>query len=184
MATSRSLLTLAQRVIERLATMMALVGGFVVVGLMVLITADALGRKLVKPVPGALEFSEAAMVAAVFLPLMYVQMRREHVFVSVVTQALPVRIQALLDAIAALMGVALFGLMTWLALDKAWEAWTIGEYRVAVIPVPIWPFRWLIPLGTGLLCLQLVLTVLQELGRAVRPMLPDQSPTGITTSAP
>ncbi len=184
MATSRSLITLAKRVIERLATVMALAGGFVVVGLMVLITADALGRKLVKPVPGALEFSEAVMVAAVFLPLMYVQMQREHVFVSVVTQGLPVRVQALLDAVAAFMGVALFGLMTWLAFDKAWEAWTIGEYRVAVIPVPIWPFRWLIPLGTGLLCLQLVLTALQELGRAVRPTLPEEAPPGVTTPSP
>ncbi|HXH13691.1 MAG TPA: TRAP transporter small permease [Alphaproteobacteria bacterium] len=183
MATSRSLLTLAKRVIERLATVMALAGGFVV-GLMVLITADALGRKLVKPVPGALEFSEAAMVAAVFLPLMYVQMRREHVFVSVVTQGLPVRVQALLDAVAALVGVALFGLMTWLACDKAWEAWTIGEYRVAVIPVPIWPFRWLIPLGTGLLCLQLVLTTLQELRRAVRPRLPEEAAPRVTTPSP
>lgn len=184
MATSRALITLAKRVIERLATVMALAGGFVVVGLMVLITADALGRKLVKPVPGALEFSEAAMVAAVFLPLMYVQRQREHVFVSVVTQGLPVRVQALLDAVAAFMGVALFGLMTWLAFDKAWEAWTIGEYRVAVIPVPIWPFRWLIPLGTGLLCLQLVLTALQELGRALRPTLPEEAPPGVTTSSP
>lgn len=147
---------------------MALAGGFAVVAVMILMVADALGRKLGWPVPGAVEFSEAAMVPAVFLPLMYVQMRRDNVFVSVVTRRLSPQIQALLDALGALVGIAIFGLLTWLAVGKAWEAWVAQEYRVAVIAVPVWPFRWLIALGTGLLCLQLASTTLEELRNAFR----------------
>jgi TRAP-type C4-dicarboxylate transport system permease small subunit len=169
---SRSWAERLQRGLERLAVGMCLVGGLVVAALMILMTADAVGRKFFRPVPGALEFSEAAMVAAVFLPLMYVQRRREHVFVSILTQGLAPRWQALLDALAALVGVALFGLITWLAIDKAWDAWLIREYRVAVVPVPIWPFRWLIPLGTGLLCLELAFTVVRDLRRAARSQPP------------
>ncbi|MBA3855126.1 MAG: hypothetical protein C0503_11990 [Gemmatimonas sp.] len=156
----------AQQALETLAEWFALAGGFVVVVLMLMVSLDALGRKTVGALPGALEFSEALMVPAVFLPLMFVQMKREHVFVGVVTAALPLRTQALLDGIAAVVGMLIFGLLTWLALGKALDALAVREYRIAIIAVPIWPFRWMIPLGTGLMVFQLVLTAIHEFGRA------------------
>lgn len=164
----------ANQRLEVLAEWMALIGGFVVFLLMFMVAIDAIGRKLWTALPGALEFSEALMVPAVFLPLMFIQMKREHVFVSAATTQLPIRKQALLDGIAALVGVVVFGLLTWLALDKAYQAWVVGEYRVALISVPIWPFRWLIPLGTGLMVFQLLLTAIEEFQRAFG----DEEPSG------
>jgi TRAP-type C4-dicarboxylate transport system permease small subunit len=164
----------ANKRLEVLAEWMALIGGFVVFLLMFMVAIDAIGRKLWTALPGALEFSEALMVPAVFLPLMFIQMKREHVFVSAATTQLPIRKQALLDGIAALVGVVVFGLLTWLALDKAYQAWVVGEYRVALISVPIWPFRWLIPLGTGLMVFQLLLTAIEEFQRAFG----DEEPSG------
>lgn len=156
----------ADNALEALAEWLALLGGFVVVLLMLLESVDALGRKTFGAVPGALEFSEALMVPAVFLPLMFVQMKREHVFVGVVTIGLPLRWQAFLDGVAALVGALVFTLLTWLGVDKALDATSVWEYRVALIAVPIWPFRWMIPFGTGLLVLQLLLTARHEFGRA------------------
>jgi TRAP-type mannitol/chloroaromatic compound transport system permease small subunit len=156
----------ANRAIETLAEWLALIGGFVVIILMFMESLDALGRKTFGALPGALEFSEALMVPAVFLPLMFVQMKREHVFVGVVTLGLPLRTQAFLDGAAAVVGVLIFALLTWLGIDKALDATAVWEYRIAVISVPIWPFRWMIPLGTGLLVFQLVLTAIHEFGRA------------------
>ena len=156
----------ANRALEILAEWLALAGGFVVIILMVMITLDALGRKTFGALPGALEFSEALMVPAVFLPLMFVQLKREHVFVSVATMLLPVRTQAFLDGVAAVVGILIFAYLTWLSLDKAVDSWIVGEYRVAIISVPIWPFRWIIPLGMALLVVQLALTAIHEFGRA------------------
>lgn len=156
----------AKQALEAFAEWLALAGGFVVFILMVMFTLDAIGRKTIGALPGALEFSEALMVPAVFLPLMFVQLKREHVFVGVVTMGLPVRTQAFLDGLAAVVGVLIFSLLTWLALVKALDAFAVREYRVAIIAVPIWPFRWMIPLGTGLMILQLVLTAIHEFSRA------------------
>lgn len=155
----------AARLLEKLAEWLAILGGFIVFLLMMMVTADALGRKTYGALPGALEFSEALMVPAVFLPLMFVQMKREHVMVSVVTMGLPNRAQCFLDAVAALIGALIFGFLTWLALVKAIDATLSWEYRVAMISVPIWPFRWFIPLGTGLMVLQLLLTAIEEFRR-------------------
>ncbi len=154
------------RALDALAEWMALIGGFVVFLLMLMVAIDAIGRKVASALPGALEFSEALMIPAVFLPLMFVQMKREHVYVGVVTMGLSVRTQSFIDAIAALIGVVLFGFLTWLAVEKAIQSTAVWEYRIAVMAVPIWPFRWIIPLGTGLLVLQLVLTAREEFSRA------------------
>jgi TRAP-type C4-dicarboxylate transport system permease small subunit len=68
--------------------------------------------------------------------------------------------------VAAIVGVLIFAFLTWLGIDKAIDATSVWEYRVAVISVPIWPFRWIIPLGTGLMVFQLVLTAIHEFSRA------------------
>jgi TRAP-type mannitol/chloroaromatic compound transport system permease small subunit len=156
----------ASQALEALAEWLALMGGFVIFILMLMVGLDALGRKSFGALPGALEFSEALMVPAVFLPLMFVQMKREHVFVGIATLGLPVRHQAFLDGVAAVVGVFIFVLLTWLGSLKAIDATKVWEYRVAIISVPIWPFRWMIPLGTGLMVLQLILTASHEFARA------------------
>lgn len=153
-------------VVDSLAEWLAILGGFVVFILMGLEVADAIGRKTFGAVPGAFEFSEALMIPAVFLPLMFVQSKREHVFVGVVTLGLSNRMQCFLDGVAALIGMLIFGFLTWLAFNKAMDATAINEYRVAIISVPIWPFRWVIVVGVGLMVLQLMMTAIEEFGRA------------------
>lgn len=156
----------ANKALESLAEWMALAGGMVIVVLTAMISIDAVGRKTFGALPGALEFSEALMAPVVFLPLMFVQMKREHVFVAVATAWMSPRAQAFLDGAAAMVGVVVFSFLTWLALRTAFNAFVIREYRVAIISVPIWPFRWMIPLGTGLLVFQLILTATEEFSRA------------------
>jgi TRAP-type C4-dicarboxylate transport system permease small subunit len=168
----------AGRALELFAEWLALAGGFVIIVLMAMITVDALGRKTFGALPGALEFSEALMVPAVFLPLMFVQLKREHVFVTVATMHLPLRAQAFMDGMAAIVGVLIFAYLTWLSLDKAIDSTIVGEYRIAIISVPIWPFRWLIPFSTGLLVLQLVLTAVHEFRRAFGSREPSPEAAG------
>lgn len=161
-----NVLSHAKQVLGALAEKMAYIGGFVVFILMILVSADVIGRKVWTSVPGSFELSEALMVPAVFFPLMFVQMRREHVFVGVTTDWLSARTVACLDGLAAVIGFLMFGLLTWLSFGRALDAYSIGEYRLAVISVPIWPFRLMIPLGTGLMVLQLAIMAIEEFSRA------------------
>lgn len=172
----------ANRAIEILAEWLALIGGMVVVILMMMISLDALGRKTFGALPGALEFSEALMAPAVFLPLMFVQLKRENVFVGAATLWLSQRAQAFLDGVAALVGLLVFGFLTWLSLRSALASFAIREYRVAIVDVPIWPFRWMIPIGTGFLVFQLILTAYEEFARALGKDEP--WPEGLDRQAP
>jgi TRAP-type C4-dicarboxylate transport system permease small subunit len=150
------------RALERISEAAAFLGGMVIVIMMVMITVEAVGRKFGMPVPGGLELSEAMMVAIVYLSLMAVQRHRENVSVSIATQRLSRRTTALLDTLGAVMALALMAIFAWIGFGKAMDAYSIREYRVAAINVPIWPFRFFVPLGLALLCIQLIATAMQD----------------------
>lgn len=150
------------RILDRIAETSAFLSGMVIVIMMTMITIDAVGRKFGVPVPGGLEFSEAMMAAIVYLSLMAVQRHRENVFVSIATRKLSRRATALLDTVTSVLALALFAIFAWIAFEKALDAYSIREYRVAAIAVTIWPFRFVIPFGLALLCVQMVATVIQD----------------------
>lgn len=150
------------RVLDRISEASSFVSGLVIVVMMAMITIDAIGRKFGLPVPGGLEFSEAMMVAIVYLSLMAVQRHRENVFVSIATHRLSPRAIALLDTVTAVLILVLLLIFTWIAYERALDAFSIREYRVAAITVPIWPFRFVIPLGLALMCIEMVATVVQN----------------------
>lgn len=156
------------RVLDRIATVSSLLSGAVIMLMMVMIVVDAVGRKYGYPLPGGLELSEAMMVAVVYLSLMAVQRHRENVFVSIVTHAVPPRGQAVLDAVAGMIALCVCLVFTWVSWGRAWDAYLMGEYRVAAIEVPIWPFRFFIPFGVALLCIQLVAGIIRDL-KSTRP---------------
>lgn len=150
------------RILKNISTVSAMASGIVLLIMMVMITVDAVGRKLGHPVPGGLELSEAMMVVTVYLALASVQYHRENVFVSIATHRASPRTKAVLDVAASLVALALFAWLAWIGWVRAMDAFAMGEYRIAAVRVPIWPFRFAIPLGLILLCIQLAATAVQD----------------------
>jgi len=96
---------------------------------------------------GTLEFvTNYYMIAAVFLGLMVAQRQREHIEVSVLFDRLPtstrrfVALAGQLLTIGFVLALANYGLLE--AMNKMAD----GEYS-GVADVPIWPSRFLVPLG-------------------------------------
>ena len=144
---------------DRVGSWSAIVGATAVLALMLLMTADAIGRKLVgRSLPGALEASESLMVIAVFLPLMYVQRKGGHIVVTVATRALPRRWQELMDAIATFVGFLLFAVIVWVVGGKAWGSFLSREIRIGTVVFPVWPFRGVMTAGLLLFAVQLAVS--------------------------
>jgi len=128
------------------------------------VSADAILRyALNRPITGTLEGVELLLVFAVFLSLARTQAERGHIAVGIITERLAGRPRAALDVLTALLGLLLFGAVTWATAGMALRSWQMGEYAAGLIAFPIYPSRILVALGSLLLCLQLLL----ELGRAL-----------------
>lgn len=137
---------------------------------MVLVTfVSVVGRTFFSSsVPDDLLMQEMLMVAIVFLPLSYVQSVGGHLEVTVLSDSLPRKIQALLTLLGLLLGVIAFGWMAYLAWVKAYDAYLSGVYAFSsVLYIPEWPAKMLIPIGLGWWCLRMAVQLVLPSARPV-----------------
>ncbi|SFJ90972.1 TRAP transporter small permease [Celeribacter neptunius] len=144
------------------------------------VTVDVISRTLFNhPLPGTGEITASYyMIAVAFLPLAWVSWRDQHVTADLFVSQMGPRLQklvALLTDLLAIAYVSTFVWQTWLsALSKTrrGEVWEIfGGY------LPIWPTRWLLPIGGAAMVLVLVIKLLLRLSGGDTPrQAPDAAP--------
>lgn len=150
-------LTAAVRAVSRLFNAVA---GLALVAMLLHVNADVIGRTLLgMPVPMTTEIvSYYYMVAVVFLPLAAVAFAGGHITVELIGQRLTGRARQALMGFAAAVAVVYFAALTWHTGDAALAKLAIGEYVIGQAMLTIWPTRFLVPLGCGLLVLALLVT--------------------------
>lgn len=132
---------------------------------------------LSKPVGGVVELNEMLVVWIVFLGLAYVQADAAHVRVDVLFSRLSPKKRAILNILACSVGLALFGLIMVKGGQAAWSAWVRGEYKFGAVPFPLWPSKVMVPIGSSLLCVQLVIDIVLNIQQLIRA-------SGPTTTLP
>jgi TRAP-type C4-dicarboxylate transport system permease small subunit len=157
-----------------------LILGAIIIGLMAVhVTADVSSRFLLnRPLPGTIEIvSLYYMVATIYLPLAYVQSRRQHIVVHQFTDWLPARARLALDAAVGLLATAVLALLAWRGVIEATRATEVGQESIAgVYSIASWPPRWFVPLGLGVMALQTISQSVHDFARALS--------TRVTPTAP
>lgn len=124
-------------------------------------TLNALGRKLLVPLPCAIESVESLMVITIYFGVSVVAQEGGHVEVDLVSRSFPPRIQNLLTIFSNLLGALTFGFLTCGAWIDAWNSTKILEMRMGVYRFPVWPFKLLFAFGLTLLTVQLILNAIK-----------------------
>ena len=152
--------------LERLALAVLLVGGAGMLTAMFLGTGDVVGTQFFGlPVPGAKEITESTMVLIVFGALAYAQIRRAHIRVELVYTHTSGRVQAMMDVVADLAAIVFFAILAWQCTIEAMISWRIGELADGLLRFPLYPARWILVIGTGLLIAQLLIDLARDCGR-------------------
>lgn len=122
---------------------------------MFLITADILGRSLFNsPVPGTYNITESLMVFIVFLAMANTEARRQNIRIQVFTNHFSPVVQKILNIIVCLSGAFFCGLIVWRTWPVAVESWSIREYMTGQVSLPLYPSKFMVPIGMFLLMVQ------------------------------
>ena len=133
----------------------ALISAILVLVLMILVTADIIGRYVFsKPVPMTYEIGSFLMVFIVFLGIGYTQRMKAHIRVEFFTLRLPPRIKAGLDLLALTLGFILYVAIFYQGMKWSYTSFQVGDYVAGLVNLPRWPSQFAIPLGALLLSLQ------------------------------
>lgn len=135
-AGSRDEIRHAAPAVARATRWTALLGGAVLVGVALTVTASVLMRwTLGEGINGDFEIVQIGTAVAAFAFLPYCQSRRGNIVVDSFTAALPARARAVLDAMWDLVLVGLAGLIAWRLTVGAFEAFSTGTTSM-VLGIP------------------------------------------------
>lgn len=151
--------------IARTLLVLAAVLGFC---LSFLVVADVVGRGAFNsPVKGTPELVSISIVIICFLQAAYAIRSGSMLNVDFISAQFPARVQSILAAAGAVIGVLFFGLVCWGSLEPLAHAWSSGEYEgEGALRVPSWPGRLVIVIGTTLAAISYALLALRNLQAA------------------
>lgn len=109
------------------------------------------------------EVSEFMMVALTFLALAYVQHERKHINISFLFSQQSEGIKTIWSIVTTLCSLGIFVLLTWATWVFAMKAYYSGFVSDGAA-LPLFPPRLLVPIGSGVLCLQLLADLMQQIG--------------------
>lgn len=135
------------------------VSGVMVIAIMLVLVANVAMRELAtSSVQGSVELSEVMLAFVVFAGLAYAQQSGSHVRTELVTSRLPDRVARPVRAVGLLVAAAVIAWCAVATAGRGIEAWQAGEARFGVRSVPTWPGRLAVPVGLGLLALEVLLS--------------------------
>lgn len=147
----------ALKALAAVETGLTLASAAVLFLLMLYVTAEVAMRYLFgRPLPGHLETTQLLIAPAALLALSWVQGKRGHVGMDLVSEMLPARGRALADCICLAVALGTFAVLTWFSWEAAALAWEMSDITPTAY-IPTWWSKAAVPLGFGLLCVRLAL---------------------------
>ena len=133
---------------------------------MMITTVDVVMRKFFNlPMKGSYEIISLLFVGVVFLGLAYAQSKNEHIQFDFVYSHFSPKIRRRADVVVLALAFIIFAVITYRSAITAVWSWEMHDTILGAIAIVTWPSRVVVPIGTGLLCLRLLVQLWQLLLR-------------------
>jgi TRAP-type C4-dicarboxylate transport system permease small subunit len=151
-----------KQVIQRINFYVCGVGMCLLLPLMLLTTGDVVGRKFfAKTIPGAFELSEYILALFILLGAAYTQQVKGHVGVSFLTSRLSPRVQTLCQILTTFLSLFIISVLIWQGWLEGIRERTVSD----MLRIPQYPFRLIVAIGGFLLWLELLLDLVDSIGK-------------------
>lgn len=148
-----------ERGMARLEAGVMTVSAILLLAIMAIVVADVFMRYLLnRPFSFTYDLVGLYLLAGLFFLSLSDTFRvRAHISVDILVQHMPPRGRRLSEIVTCLAGIPVFGAISWLGWERAWENWVSNDVLAGGIPWPTWASAVLVPIGCGLLVIRLVL---------------------------
>ena len=166
----RKVINVITRVISKIEAAGQIAASILLFLMMIVSTVDVFGRYVFsRPLPGAMIFEMMILAGMGWLVVAHTQNHRRHIRV----ESLVHRLGKPAMSISLIVGdIAMFVyafLVTWGGWKNATESLAMLETELTEsITIPIYHIKFLVPIGAGLLCLQLILDLVNKRWRNVQ----------------
>ena len=127
-----------------------------------------LTRFLGLPIQGAIDLVQFSQVIAIAFALGMTLILGRHIQVDIFISRLPRRTQGVIDSIASLLGLAFFIIVVWQLYGLGYSFQTAGERSMSQLRFVLFPFPYVIALGSIPVCLVFLQRFINSLIRVVK----------------
>lgn len=154
-----SLLSRADRLLYKLESKLTLIGGTVILLLVLLATANVLGRWLFSlPISGYIDWVEQAMAFLAFLGIAYTKREGGHIRMDILVGHIHGRFLWFVELMATLLMLGITLVLIYGSYLHFERAFKIGDSSLD-INLPIWPAKLVVPVALTVLALRLLLQI-------------------------
>jgi TRAP-type C4-dicarboxylate transport system permease small subunit len=148
----------------------AIVAEVALCAMVVLTVADVFGRYFFNsPITGTYELVGLLLVCAGTWGWAYCQLKKKHISISIVTEHLRGRAQAILACFGHLIGLVGFSLLCWRVFLLAWKYIFMARGGITLtLGIPFFPFMLMLAIAAGLIALILLIDLVKSLAKAVQ----------------
>lgn len=148
---------LLSRILNAVTVSANTLSAIIVLFIMFLITADTISLYLFsKPFGITIVIAEVALVVIVLGSFAAAQAKGENVRLLALYSKFGPRGQLICDVIANLIGFIIFAIIMVQSWGNAVASFNLREWAPGSLQFPIYPFKFVVPVGSGLLLLQLI----------------------------
>jgi TRAP-type C4-dicarboxylate transport system permease small subunit len=170
---SNSLLKLPEKTasgVQWLSKAMAVIAATVLAAMMMLTVADVIGRYFFShPIKGTWELVGMLLICAGTWGLAYCQAEKAHISISIMYDLFPRRVQAVFSAVACLIGLCGFFLISRQTFLLAKKYFLLTRGNVTdTLELPYAPFLIVLSMGAGMVTLMLLIDVVRYIAKVIR----------------
>jgi TRAP-type C4-dicarboxylate transport system permease small subunit len=147
--------------IGRTGLLLQRVPSLVLLFLVCLLVADAIGRLLGRPITGSYELTQYGFALIVSFSVAYAGLTGSHLVIDIVFVRLPRPLARLVSFLSLALSAALFGLVSFRLFVDGIEAFRLKE-RSSTLGLPIFLFMLVLALGFALLVTALVTRLMKR----------------------
>lgn len=164
-----------KKYVDTVSLVFAVLAGILTVVMALHVTADVSGRNLVNaPITGTIEFiTYWWMPMIIFLSIPFVEQKRAHITVTLVTDSLRGATKQRAAAIGKTVSIVIVVFVLYLAMLSFTDSVSIGQTASGGVPLPIWVGKGVMVLGIAQLLLQMIADSATAIGQDVSR--PDQA---------
>ena len=164
-----------EQILRKTELLLTYLSAVIILFLMVYVLLEVLMRYAFNsPLPGHLEGAELLLPMIVFFAVSYTQERNGHVGMSLVVDALPIRIQRVTNIFTLGLSVLTCAVLAYFGAKQAFFAYEIDDVTMTPPYWPIWPSAAIVPIGYGLLALRMLLQIFQHIAPTRFPEPPPE----------
>jgi TRAP-type C4-dicarboxylate transport system permease small subunit len=137
--------------------------GWLMIGMMLLLVVDIIGRSINKPLQGMAELSVFVMMIVIYFGLARCEQHREHVGLELVVNSLPSGVKKGVVVFTHLLAVCTIGLLLYAVSQNAWASFQNNESIHGTTELHIWPVKYLMVAGLFFFLVQAIINLTETI---------------------